>query len=207
MSWLVSSPSRSLSGFYFAQTTILQKQTAQLNVLPTVEGSAKISKEKAHYAVGFPFLLAASLIIRNLRSAEMCSCTRMRAFNAEIVSSMLCDDKDVSWKEARLLRLPSEILEFKTFTEKSFTPHCSASLFTSYLHLLNPLLSDLRKIGCFSYANAVSCKPPHVLLQQSYKLTSGRFTTRMHETQQAMSNTFDDVQKTTSRVHGTAFDT
>lgn len=119
-----------------------------------------------------------------------------------IIGIVLFDDKCAAYVENELARLRSEISSFKNVAEIQFPFHWSSDTPTSNFHLLHSVLDDLEGLGRFSFTNAAQFEHFNMLIKHCHRMTSHRFSTRIHETLQNMSSVLHNVLRPESRVHG-----
>lgn len=86
--------------------------------------------------------------------------------------------------------------------EKIFAPHSSPGLSTLRFCLLNHVVGDVERFGSLSCVDLEFFKGFNVLMKKSYRMTSRRLLTTMHETAEIMSSALNNVQRSESQGHG-----
>lgn len=91
-------------------------------------GSGRYEGEEKYYGVDTVFPFAAAFIDRSLSFVERSDKNRMDVLYTKMVNIEDFDHKAETWVDGELVRLRSEIQNFKCVVEKKFAPHCSSGL-------------------------------------------------------------------------------
>lgn len=99
------------------------------------------------------------------------------------------------------MKLRLETGKFKRVFEKKFAPHPSSGLFTLNFYLLDFLVDYLERLESLSLMDAGLLQQCTALVRRSYRITSRRLSTGMHEPVENMSSALDSLQRSRSKVH------
>lgn len=159
-------------------------------------------KGRTYHAADTVSPLLVSLIHRSLGSVRRYYLTRRNVFYTKVVSRLLFDHNRAAWTAGELAGLRLEILSFETTAAKTFAPNCTSGLLTLKVHLLDHTLEALTSFRCFSSTDLAPFEHPSVLIKQSYRTKSRRYSTKLYETAHNVSRAQKRVRAGESQVHG-----
>lgn len=102
--------------------------------------------------------------------------------------------------QGKLVGLRVETSKLKKVVDETFAPHCSSPLCTLTFHLLDLIVDDLEDLYGFLFVDAGPSEHSHVLLYNSYRMTSRRFLTIMHESLKSKSSALNGLRRSGSKL-------
>lgn len=131
-----------------------KKQTALLSGLLTWDGLRAMMERRSCYAADTVFLVVTVFTDRSLCLVERKKLILMNGLYNEMLGMVLLDLRGDAWVQHELVRLRSDIWEFKSVAEKIFATHCSSVFLKVKVHLVTYLLEDSERFRSLLFTDA-----------------------------------------------------
>ena len=136
----------------------------------------------------FPFVTA--FVDRVLCMENEGSLTRISSTYSDIMVSVLFDQPRLGWTPEEMAKLSTTVQEWKKLVVEFFGAYCETGLFTLKFHMLDHMVTDIRKFGTLSVLSASQFEHFNTDIKKAVRQTSQRVSTRMDETVIAISNQY-----------------
>ena len=128
----------------------------------------------------FPFI--AAFIDMCCGETDSCPLTKVCSQYTELMTFGLKLGSTSGWTELELRKLQRNIHHFKTIAREVFGEYHTSDMGTRKSHLLDHLVSDIRRVGGLQHIEAGPYEHSHVHFKNAYRQTSQRRSTGLEET-------------------------